>query len=67
MQNNLPDKQPLSALLSEYSPRPGKRFYQKALEIGPKFRPAYVGMIRMAVATSSVAVTNTGAKALGRM
>jgi hypothetical protein len=29
MQNNLPEKQPLSALLSEYRPRPGKRFYQK--------------------------------------
>ena len=31
----------------------GKRFYQKALEIGPRFRPAYVGMIKMAAATGA--------------
>lgn len=29
----------------------GNRFYQKALEVGPRFRPAFVGVIKMAVAT----------------
>ena len=28
----------------------GKRFYQKALEIVPMYRPAFVGMVKMAVA-----------------